>query len=343
MSTDRHEALPGPGVSGADVLAWLQAEVLAVGPAHYSPHTLGLAQRVENIAQEWVRRLALAGESSGRWAEDGFTSASAWVGCHTGQSRGQARRVLAQARHLEHMAHSSAAAGAGLLNETQVRLLTGCRAKAVARYDDHIDEVLVGLDSIGDLAAACQAWIAAAEAVDSPDPAELRPPEPGPSTVQLSETFEGRWHLEGDLSPQDGQLLNQVLDTGIARYLQAKRDGDPGLETLSIPGMRAQTLADLAAGSLRHEPGSRSRSDRHHVSLVVRLDPDGTFYPETPLPAEAMCDASFTRIVLGAQSEILDIGRATRIWPEPMGNAIRLRDQHCRFRRSSVDARRGTT
>ena len=100
---------------------------------------------------------------------------------------------------------------------------------------------------------------------------------------------------------------------------------------MSIPGIRAQALVDLAAGSLRREPSSRSRSDRHHVSLVIRFDPDGTFHRETPLPAEAMGDASFTRIVLGAPSEILDIGQATRIWPEPMGNAIRLRDQHCRF------------
>ena len=316
--------MSGAGISGADVLVWLQAEVLAVEPGQYSPHTLGFAQRVENLAQEWVRRLARAGEGSGRWAEDGFTSASAWVVCHTGQSRGQARRVLAQARHLEHMAHSSAAAGAGLVNETQIRLLTACRAKAQARYDDNIDEVLVGLGSIGELAAACQAWVAAAEVVDSPDPADLVPPEPEPSTVHLSETFEGRWHLEGNLSPQDGQLLNQVLDAGIGRYLQAKRDGDPSLETLGIPALRAQTLADLAARSLRQEPGSRSRSDRHHVSLVLRLDPDGSFHPETPLPVEGLCDASFTRIVLGAESEILDIGRATRIWPEPMGNAIRL-------------------
>ena len=71
------------------------------------------------------------------------------------------------------MAHSRAAAQAGVLNETQIRLLTGCRAKAQARYEDNIDEVLVGLGSIAELAAACHAWVAAAEAVDSPDPADL--------------------------------------------------------------------------------------------------------------------------------------------------------------------------
>ena len=300
-------------------------------PVAISPKLVGETQLLVNLSQQLLRAVALSGERSDGWAEDGFSAPSTWLAFHTGETRGRAQQVLRQAHHLEHMTYSSAAAAAGVLNETQVRLLTACRAKAQARYDDDIDEVLVGLDSIGQLAAACHAWVAAAEAVDSPDPADLAPPEPEPSTVHLSETFAGRWHLEGNLSPQDGQLLNQVLDAGIARYLQAKREGDPSLETLGIPAMRAQTLADLAAGSLRREPGSRSRSDRHHVNLVLRLDPDGTFHPETPLPAEAMCDASFTRIVLGAESEILNIGQATRIWPEPMGNAIRLRDQHCGF------------
>ncbi len=99
-------------------------------------------------------------------------------------------------------------------------------------------------------------------------------------------------------SPQDGQLPNQVLDTGIGRYLQAKRDGDPSLDTLSIPVIAVQ--ADLVIRSLRQEPGNRSRSDRHHVNLVLRLEPDGSFHPETPLPVEGLCDASFTLIVLGA-------------------------------------------
>ncbi len=309
----------------------LRHDIQTQDPCCYQPELAGEAQLVINLAQALLRSVALSSERSGGWAEEGFSSPSQWLAFHTGESRGRARQLLRQARHLERMAHSQVAAQAGLLNETQIRLLTACRAKAEAHYEDHIDEMLVGLDSIDELVAATQAWIAAANAVDSPDPAELALPEPEPSTVHLTETFEGRWHLEGDLSPQDGQLLNQVFDAGIARYLQAKRDGDPGLQTLNISAMRGQALVDLAANALRREPGCRSRSDRHHVNLVLRLDPDGTFHPEAPLPVEALCDASFTRIVLGARSEILDIGQATRIWPEPMAEAIRLRDRHCRF------------
>ncbi len=253
----------------------LRRDIQTIEPCSYQPELAGEAQRLVNLAQQLLRTVALAGERSGGWAEDGFTSPSTWMAFHTGETRGRAQQVLRQARHLEHMTHSSAAAAAGGLNETQIRLLTACRAKAEARYEDPIDETLVGLGSISELAAACQAWVAAAEAVDSLDPADLAPPEPEPSTVHLSETFEGRWHLDGDLSPQDRQLLNQVLDTGVARYLQAKRDGDPSLETLSIPGIRAQALVDLAAGSLRREPGSRSRWRTVTISVSDTLMPLG--------------------------------------------------------------------
>lgn len=147
--------------------------------------------------------------------------------------------------------------------------------------------------------------------------------------MQLSEGFDGYWTLCGILCPQDGQLLNQVLEAGISQQLQAKRDGDPTLDNLTIANLRAQALNDLAAGSLRREPGWRSRPDRHHVNLIVRLEADGALYPEAPLPVEALCDATLTRIVLGADRKVLDIGRTTRIRPDSIANAIRLRDQHC--------------
>ena len=59
MPTDRSEH-----ISCADVVAWLRAEVRAVTPGRYSPQLLGFAQQLGNLAQEWVRRLALAGENS---------------------------------------------------------------------------------------------------------------------------------------------------------------------------------------------------------------------------------------------------------------------------------------
>ncbi len=160
----------------------LRHDIRTQDPCCYQPELAGEAQLLINLAQALLRSVALSSERSGGWAEEGFSSPSQWLAFHTGDSRGRAQQLLRQARHLEKMAHSQAVAHAGLLNETQIRLLTACRAKAEAHYDDHIDEMLVGLDSIDELVTATQAWIAAANAVDSPDPADLALPEPEPST-----------------------------------------------------------------------------------------------------------------------------------------------------------------
>ena len=45
------------------------------------------------------------------------------------------------------------------------------------------------------------------------------------------------------------------------------------------------------------------------------------------------CDSSVSRIVVGAKSEILDVGRATRSIPAAIRKALIIRDRHCRYRR----------
>ncbi len=41
------------------------------------------------------------------------------------------------------------------------------------------------------------------------------------------------------------------------------------------------------------------------------------------------CDCSISRIVLGPDSEVLDIGRKTRVWTAAQRRAIIARDRHC--------------
>ena len=79
-----------------------------------------------------------------------------------------AREVLRQARQLEHMAASSAAACSGRLHEAQVRLLTKCRAAAPERYDLEIDQTLSSLDTVEELAVAAQLWLSAAKDDNEP-------------------------------------------------------------------------------------------------------------------------------------------------------------------------------
>ena len=152
-----------------------------------------------------------------------------------------------------------------------------------------------------------------------------------PGADSRFETFDGWWHGELRLSPDDGALVRQAIERRVGRMLNSQRQGDPTSETLSIHTLRAQALVDLADQDLRSGPGQQTRPDRYHIALTMAVDADGNVAPVGPLPAGALCDANFYRLVVGPESQPLDIGRAQRSWPAPLATAIIRRDRHCRF------------
>jgi hypothetical protein len=50
------------------------------------------------------------------------------------------------------------------------------------------------------------------------------------------------------------------------------------------------------------------------------------------------CDAEIIPAVLGTPSEILDLGRATRLFTPTQTRALTLRDRHCTFPRCDIPA-----
>ena len=104
--------------------------------------------------------------------------------------------------------------------------------------------------------------------------------------------------------------------------LRAARDGDLAIP-LVVSQVRAEALVDLLTQTMRREPSDQSMPDRYRVAVVVAHDAK-----ELPVAA---CDSSAFRVVLGAASEILDIGRSTQIWPLGIRRAVTLRDGGCAF------------
>ena len=123
------------------------------------------------------------------------------------------------------------------------------------------------------------------------------------------------------------KLRLQLVDLAVAVESCPPED----LAELSIHALRAQALVDLADQDLRSGPGQRSRPDRYHIALTMNIDAEGNVAPVGPLPAGSLGDTTFYRLVLGPESQPLDIGRAQRSWPAPLAAAITRRDQRCRF------------
>jgi hypothetical protein len=143
--------------------------------------------------------------------------------------------------------------------------------------------------------------------------------------VRLSRTLDGWWVLSGLLAPEDGRVLHQALEAGVNRRLRAAHDGDPAVADLPVSSWRAEALVDLAGQSMRREPSDRSAPDRYRIGLLLR--------PEDleSAPLTALCDSMLYRVVVGARSEVLDVGRSTEMWPVGLRRAVTARDGGCIF------------
>ena len=145
-----------------------------------------------------------------------------------------------------------------------------------------------------------------------------------------AKTFEGMVKLDGLLDPVTGDLVLTALGAATAPPC---RD-----ESRSPRQRRADALADLARSFL--DSGEAVGSEKPHVLVVSDLDAlqghgggiheTGNGHVLTPGQIRHYaCDCTITRVVFGAGSVPLDIGRATRIIPPSMRRALIARDRHC--------------
>jgi hypothetical protein len=169
------------------------------------------------------------------------------------------------------------------------------------------------------------------------------------STCYLSQSLDGRWHLEATLDPESGALVQGALAALIGERLRGRQRADlPGglsseLPTADapMPRRRAQALTQLAvhlldSGSLDHHGGVRP-----HLTVTVPLEVllglpgAGSTEWGDALPGSAVrrlaCDARITRIVLDPAGQPLNVGRTSRLATAAQRRALEVRDGGCRF------------
>jgi hypothetical protein len=257
------------------------------------------------------------------WELDGARSAAAWLAARTGRRCSAVHRQVRLA-----CAVAGAPAVAALAAELSIdhlSLLVSCRSAATLEAYERDEALLIDQArslSADEFSQLVSAWKQLADPDGSP---RARREDTQAARVHLSRTLDGWWVLSGLLSPEDGQALHAALETGVDRRLRAAHDGDPSVEGRPASSLRAEALVDLVAQTMRREPSERSVPDRYRIALLVR-PPDLRLAPST-----ALCDSSVYRVVIGAGSEVLDVGRATEIWPVGLRRAITARDRGCVF------------
>jgi hypothetical protein len=248
---------------------------------------------------------------------------------------------VAAGRTLEQLPAVAAACSAGAVTAEQVTVLAPVvqptnRAAADAQGVDlnAVDELLAGVAATRphtDLATVAAHYLARLD----PDGPEPDPTEGRRLSIakHADGSTTGRWELD--------PIGSEKVQTALEAICQANRPaGDPRT--------RAQRLADalvqlcdnlLASGTL---PFLR-RIKPHlfiHVDLPDLLEPG-----KAPGVAEAgfgamlsaartrwaACDPDITRIVLGPDSQPMDVGRTVRLVPPHIRRAVEARDKTCVF------------
>ena len=274
-----------------------------------------------------ARKVASLARRAGH-VELGYSSPTAYL-MHRGTwSAGRAHRAVADSNAAWTAPSTHKAWEDGRLSTDQARLLFRIADGLPDEYqaaEERLTEIVEPL-SVRDTAAALEYW---RQAVDGPGTSDLHSTQRG---LSLTKCMNGMRRVDGWLTPLAGETLETALDALMP---------PPGEDDGRTPRQRRHdALEDLARGYLDSGHAPLSGGEKPHLTVMTDLDAlrgvaGGTHETSNGdvLTVDEVrrmaCDASFSRIVLGPDSEVLDIGRKTRVWTAAQRRAIVARDRTC--------------
>jgi Domain of unknown function (DUF222) len=153
--------------------------------------------------------------------------------------------------------------------------------------------------------------------------------------LQLSQTWQGMFVIDGRLDAEGGATLRAALNA-------LEETWYPGDERNGIQ-RRADALVELArqrldAGTLPEVGGQKPHlAVTASVSTLMKEPgaPAGDLDWSQPITADTVrrlaCDCAMTRVLLGPNSEPINVGRCARTVPPGLRSALKVRDKQCRF------------
>jgi len=153
--------------------------------------------------------------------------------------------------------------------------------------------------------------------------------------LELKSHEEGDVSLRGTLDAIGGAALRTALEP-LAR--RQGHDDDRGRER-----RLADALIELAGHGLDAGVVPQRASQRTHLQVTTSLEtllglagsPAADLEFSPPISAKTVerlaCDCSVTRVLLGADSAVVDVGRSRRVVSGSTRRALNVRDQHCQW------------
>jgi len=270
----------------------------------------------------------------------GFASPTAYLKHRGRMSGGHAQQVVARANAAVKAPAAFAAWADGRLSTDQTRHLFAVSESVPDQYPQ-AEQTLVDIVedlSVKDTARTVEYW---RQTVDGPGGLDTET-QFARRGLSLSKTTGGMRRVDGWLTPLAGQALETALNT----LMPPPRQDD----TRTPRQHRHDALEDLCRDWLDHYDTPVVAGEKPHIMVLADLAAlqgvaggchetlDGDILTVETVRQTA-CDSSITRIILGPDSEILDVGRKTRVWSPPQRRAIIARDRHCQAKGCDRDPR----
>ncbi|MET0895169.1 MAG: DUF222 domain-containing protein [Acidimicrobiia bacterium] len=322
------------------------------GSSARSAEVAELSEVCERLEAERVRAVG-AWDAGHDWAADGALGAAPWLRSWAGMSRYASKQLVRSARVAREHEAVGTALRAGAMSTGQLDVLARATRGRTALLERDV-ELLVDIASrfsVDDFATAMAHWRSAADDEMAADDANLAFHE---RTLSWLTTLDGRFELRASLDADGGATVIkalEALDCPDAELI----DGGPADGPRTLGQRLADGLVQLCAESLGDRersghatPGVDGLIDVERLTARPRGRADGSLGDLAawlrdrcelagvgPIARDAMvrlaCDAAVGRIVMRGRSEVLDVGRRTRVVPRALRRAIELRDVHCTF------------
>jgi hypothetical protein len=292
-------------------------------------HLMLLETARHQLEVEFTETLGVA-DGEGDYHLFGYPSTVAYLKDRLGVAGGRAHRYVKRARAaLQHTSTMSAWKHRQITSD-QAELLFAASQRLPDRYPN-AEETL--LEICGDTAAETRQildyWFHRAD-----EPGVTLELETQLARRRFEVTRRDNGMVEGDfaLPTMAGDTLLTAIDA-----LMPPPAPDDGRTTAQ---RRADALEDLARSFLDGSETPIVGGERPHILVHVDLDTlhDRAGGLHETLHGQVVdldsvrrlaCEASITRVVFGPGSEVLDVGRKTRVIPTALRRAVIARDRHC--------------
>jgi len=281
-------------------------------------------RQVEVVAELWGRTSRLKDDQSVMVAD----LMNRWK-----VTRSEARDLL---RHAELFGREAIheAAREGLLSKQHLTVIDKTLAEAPEPDRDKVEATLlekaVEFDGVTLRVIARHILQLLDQDGKAPDDRELAEPK---RELHLSSRKDGSVVFRGKIDQESGAKLEALLSP-LAKPTSAS-------DTRTTPERQGDAFAEIIEMASASEDLLEEGGERPHLALTMSLEDflaqRGTADVEGMGPMNAAsvrriaCDSKVIRVMLGAESQPLDIGRATRTIPNHIRRALIIRDGGCAF------------